>query len=65
MALPNNLVGGAGVNLVCNLELVVLWGIGASGHPVVVGAGGNSHHIAVDHFIEIYINYLFAEVVFD
>lgn len=65
MAFPDLFLCGRGVDLIGDFELVVLWGIGASLHSIVVGAGGNPDNIPDDVVVEMNIYDLFAEVVFN
>ena len=65
MTFPNLLVSGAGINLISNFELIVLSGIGASSNSIVIGAGGDSDDISYDDIVEVDINNLFTEIVFN
>ena len=57
--------GSSGVCLIEDGELVVLVGCGAPGHSEVGGTGGHPHHVAIDVVIEVDVDDLLAEVVFD
>lgn len=65
MGLPGDFSPCSRVCLVEDGKLVVLVGSGTSGHSEVGGTGGHPYFITVDVVIEIDVDDLLAEVVFD